>query len=427
MVKTDNLKDRCRVATNKEDDRFVGIKANVDEAIVYFPLGFQIPDSDEEIRNDILHLFNIIDEFKDTEEGILTIDNKESSDIVEFPLNAYLEVISYFMENGYYIESDPIYKTRVKGNISWSKTIKKQKPLIQENKDGSFSPIYTQFTVKEFTPNDNKEIIYINKHCVYESFKKLGWLFTSYVPPKPDGFLDKKRFLPVLYNKLANTFNDSEKKLFQAMIEILEKMDNYNNQKQQYFGTEKFEHIWERLIDNAFGIPNKENYYPRAKWILPQGEFKSELKHALQPDTIMKNGDEIYVLDAKYYKFGRTNDPSDLPKSSDVNKQITYAEFIPINNADVDENNIYNAFLMPYNKEKNKINSHANFVNVGEVVGDWKTNELNYEHIQGFLVDVKYLMYNYKGNKESRIFQLAEAIKTSCKNNREFYDKSKQF
>lgn len=256
-----NLSDRCIVATQEEDDRFVGIKADADDAFVSFPLGFEIADSDEEIRNDILHLFSIINEFKDTEEGILAIDNKESSDVVEFPLNAYLEVISYYMQNGYYIESDPIYKTRLKGSISWSKTIKNQKPFIQENSDGSFSPIYTQFTVKEFTPNENKEIIYINKHCVYESFKKLGWLFTSYLPPKPKGFLDKKRFLPVLYNKLANTFNDSEKKLFQAMIEILEKMDNRDNQIQSYFGTKKFEHIWERLIDNAFGIPNKEDYY----------------------------------------------------------------------------------------------------------------------------------------------------------------------
>lgn len=420
-----NLQDRCKVATQEDGDRFVGIEADADGAWIYFPLGYRKADSDEEIRNDILNLLYIINEFKDTEEGILAIDNKESSNIVEFPLNAYLEIISYFMQNGYYIESDPIYKTRNKGNISWSRTIKKQKPFIQENIDGSFSPIYTQFTVKEFTPNEDKEIIYINKHCVYESFKKLGWIFTSYVPPKPNGILDKKRFLPVLYNKLANTFNDSEKKLFQAMIEILEKMDNYDNRKQSYFGTENFEHIWERLIDNAFGIPNKEDYYPRAKWILPQGVFKSKLKHALKPDTIMKNADEIYVIDAKYYKYGRTNHPSDLPKSSDVNKQITYAEFIPINYEDIDENNIYNAFLMPYNKEKNKINSNENFVNVGEVVGDWRTNKLNYEHIQGFLVDVKYLMYNYKGNRESRILQLAEAIKTSCEKNREFYDKYK--
>ena len=41
-------------------------------------------------------------------------------------------------------------------------------------------------------------------------------------------------------------------------------------------------------------------------------------------------GDKYYVLDAKYYRYGVFPDlgPSALPHSSDINKQITYADFV---------------------------------------------------------------------------------------------------
>ena len=66
----------------------------MDDAIVYFPLGFQLSETDEEMRRDILHLFNILNEFKDEEEGLITKDDDSSSVSVEFPLNSYLEIIN---------------------------------------------------------------------------------------------------------------------------------------------------------------------------------------------------------------------------------------------------------------------------------------------------------------------------------------------
>lgn len=410
VVKDRNsLKNRCHVVTQEDDDIFVGIKVEVDNVVVNFPLGFQIAETDSEIRMDILNLLNILNEFKNKQEGVVATNNEESSNIVEFPLNAYLEIISYYMQYGYYMESNPTYKIRTNGKVNWPKTIKRIRPLLQENDDGSYSPIYLEYVVKEVTPNINSEIYYIHRHCVYESFKKLGWLFTSYIPPKPNGIIDKEKFLPILYNKLSTTFNDSEKKLFQAMIDMIERVDTSDNQRQYYFGTEDFAHVWEDLIDVAFGILNKADYYPRAEWNLPQGRINSDLKSPLRPDTIMIYQDKVYVIDAKYYKYGYTNNPFHLPGSVDVNKQITYAEFVK-NNKGVEAENIYNVFLMPFDKDGELLNSDDVYLNIGEVTGDWKTNESKYEHVQGILVDVKYLMDNYKRNKSSKILHLAKFI-----------------
>lgn len=52
-----NIKDHCHVNTNEDGDRFVGIKADTDDAMVYFPIGYQLPDEDKAIRNDIRHLY----------------------------------------------------------------------------------------------------------------------------------------------------------------------------------------------------------------------------------------------------------------------------------------------------------------------------------------------------------------------------------
>ena len=78
------------------------------------------------------------------------------------------------------------------------------------------------------------------------------------------------------------------------------------------------------MVDQAFGIADKEKYFPRTRWLLDYGRVKQ--KTPLQPDSIMIYGDKYYVLDSKLYKYGWTAVPDDLPNGPDINKQITYAE-----------------------------------------------------------------------------------------------------
>lgn len=48
-----NLKLRCHINENGDGDRFVGIKADSENAMVYFPMGYQLPESEEDIRQDM--------------------------------------------------------------------------------------------------------------------------------------------------------------------------------------------------------------------------------------------------------------------------------------------------------------------------------------------------------------------------------------
>ena len=429
MTKNNSLLKKCHDPSQDDGDRFVGIKYKDSDIHVYFPLGYKLSDNDNEVRKDIIRLLNILHKF-DKKERVIPIKKYDKPQSV-FPLNAYLEVIRYYMENGYYIETEPVYKTRDRGKINWPKTIKNQKPTLQKNSKGLYIPVYTDFTVRESNPNDNKEITYINQLCVYESFEKLGWIFTSYMPPKPAGYKETKRneeeykenkgkldnrsqtkrFLIILQKKLSNTNNDKKKILFQSMIDMLKYMEFNSDINNFFFGTETFENIWERLIDKAFGIEDKNKYFPKTEWHLLYG--KDHNFKPLEPDTIMIYEDKIYVIDAKYYRYGKTGNPDHLPSTSSINKQITYGEYVKEKKG----KDPFNAFLMPYNMHENPFELNGEFATIGEAISKWKSGNNKYEHIQGILVDTRFLMHNYE-NKKSNIIKLAKSIEDSFQRNK---------
>lgn len=424
MMPNNTLKNRIDVVTHDTEDPFVGIKADGGDALVYFPLGYKLSETDDEIRRDILQLLSILNDFKNTDEGSITEKNYDEMVNVDFPITAYMEIIRYYFENGYYTEVEPVYKTRERGKIDWSKTIKQQKPLLSLNSDNcTYSPVYTKFTVKLSTPDENKEITRIHQYCVRISFERIGWIFTSFMPPKPEGKFNDERSLALLRSKLSNTNNDNKKRLFQSMIEMLESIDENEPTNRYHFGIKKFAKIWEGLIEDVFGTEDKTEYYPRAHWKLLSRPKPYEPNQPLQPDSIMRpnNGGDYFVLDAKYYRYGVSADPAHLPQNADINKQITYAEYLEIGKKK-NPDNIYNAFLIPFNMGGEKFPSDKPFVNIGEAISKWRTNEKNYERIQAILVDTKFLMDSYRSKSTENIKELAKAIEHACSENNDLGD-----
>ena len=381
-----NIRDRCHVNTNDDGDSFVGVKADTDDAIIYFPIGYQLPANDDDLRVDINNLLGVLAAFM-KEDRVIEVSKFEAPRTVDFPMHAYLKVIRSFLRMGrYYIETDPQFRTDTKGKTSWPRTVREQRALVQKN--GSL--VFTNMTVRSVTPNANKQITQIHRFCVYEAFEKMGWLYVPFMPDKPGPHPGIKESIYILDKKLVATNDDVEQELFNAMRDMLVYIDERSSDKQYFFGTDFFENVWERMIDKAFGVEDKEQYFPRTCWLLDYGRDKE--KRPLQPDTIMIYGDKCYVLDAKLYRYGWDPKPEHLPNSADINKQITYGEYIEQTRRLPNEK-LYNAFIMPYNKENNLFMLNSNFGNIGEAVSDWKANVKNYERIQGIVVDTRYLMY----------------------------------
>ncbi len=282
--------------------------------------------------------------------------------------------------------------------------MKKNRPIIQTfNNKNSF--VYTRFQVKKEMINENELITAINKYCVHEAFSKFGFVFSSFMPSKFNLPTDKNYCIYLLENKLNNTFSDDKKILFQSMKNILLQDDNILDKTDFKFGTYHFYVVWERMIDKAFGIKNKEVYFPKTKWNLRRSNQNPD--YSLQPDSIMLFGDKIYILDAKYYKYGISGVASDLPSSTSIIKQIVYGEYAAKRET---KKEIYNVFLMPFNRFNNPLKLGNILENIGFANGEWRDNLKQYENIQGILMDTKFLMQNYNKKSNDLLKLLAKNV-----------------
>ena len=231
-----DIRTHCHINSNDDGDKFVGIKADSDNAMVYFPIGYELPETDAEIRTDIRHLIQVLAEFTTKDDRLLALNRFAAPQSVDFPINAFKSVIEYYFSIGgkYYVETETAYKTAAVGNQDWPKTVKAKMPFVQ-SKNGISSFVYTQFIVRSLTPNDTKLITQINKYCVYEAFERLGWLYVPYTIEKPGPHPDIKTSLAIVQGKLLGTNDDKKRVLFQAMKDMLEFMDEKTSDKQFYY------------------------------------------------------------------------------------------------------------------------------------------------------------------------------------------------
>ena len=75
---------------------------------------------------------------------------------------------------------------------------------------------------------------------------------------------------------------------------------------------------------------------------------KLNYKYPLEPDSTMRVGEDIFILDDKYYKYGITGKVDDLPDTRSIYKQIIYSEFIDHNKKfrTGSDMKIYNVFIL---------------------------------------------------------------------------------
>ena len=412
------LREHCFTSTSTEGDNFVGIRSDGDNLSIFFPLGYSIPSEDSILRRDIMNLILCLSKFSGARDATVVSRHIRTHETVDFPIQAYMDILSAYRNStsNLYTEREVRYQRgKTTGKVNWPRTIKNETPIWSNG-----SPFYLTRVTRQNFSNNETMIGLILEYCVYESYKKIGFLFPGTEPPKPRLTFDRALFTSAIMQKKDLVREDRVISLFDDVLAIINYLGDQHGFPQYYFGTDRFEYVWEKMIDFTFGEDDKESYFPHTSWHL-NGE--SRRNSALEPDTIMLFGDNIYVLDAKYYRYGYTGDAQHLPQSSSINKQITYGEYIA-SMADFRERFgenaiVYNAFLMPYSMVSHKFPSNGlaqTYRHIGEAVCDWKPEGKNeYEHVQGILIDVRTLMHNYVRHSETEMEKLAELISASTK------------
>lgn len=409
-----SLFDACSYnASLSEKDCFVGIKYENESLRINFPLGYKRASTEEELKKDVLNLIGVLSSLSDTNESFIQNQKIAHKENVVFPIHAYLYLIKDFLTSGYYFEKEVVYTKSSNGKANWAKTAKQVKPLLQDD-----SVFYTEFITRKVKHNENELISQIHQYCVWESFSKIGWLFSSFVPVKPHIKFNKSLFLSIIKTKLSQTFNEKTMLLFNYMIDVIEFLDKSSESKNFAYGTNEFEYIWESMVDSAFGEKNKTKYYPHCYWEIDGKKYSSDQlefkQSALRPDTIMitdkgTENQKTFVLDSKYYRYGESRQLNHLPMSGSIIKQIAYAEYIEKkeNRGELKHKSkaIYNAFIMPF--ESRKADENMKFV--GSARTDYKPGDKSYYKIKAILVDTKWLMENHNRN-DKMIKELAELI-----------------
>lgn len=422
-----HIREKCRVNTNRDADSFVGIRCENGDVSVNFPLGFRVSEDERGLRKDILLLIRTIGATTARKDSAILKTNR-TYDQTAFPVQAYMHVIADYYARGYYKEQETRHVVAGRGKIDWNRTIKTRKPYVDWNAGTKgtggtgkadageagapcikgASVFYLDFVTRKSAVNENELVTQIHKYCVYESFEKMGWLYTDAMPARPQVKYNGKLFKRAVREKLRDTFQDRNRALFRSMLAILEYEGNQEGNKDYRYGTWRFEYVWEALVDRAYGIADKREYFPRTKWKIGGKEFENA---CLEPDTIMVCQGDVYVLDAKYYKYGATSRPGDLPSTASIHKQITYGEYIAnqerFREIHGENFQVYNAFLMPFAAA----DETCPVVKIGEACADWKSGRHTYETVHGVLVDVKYLMKIGTRADEGEIGRLAGIIK----------------
>ena len=151
------------------------------------------------------------------------------------------------------------------------------------------------------------------------------------------------------------------------------------------------------MIDSIFGnTKDMRDFNPTAKWQLVRNNYKETKSSDLRPDTIIVTDDgSVFILDSKFYRFGFTGDERDLPETTSIQKQITYGDYIKRNVTKVEVKAIYNAFLLPYDKQRDVFRSEEDIQYIGFAKSTWKENRAGHEIIHTFLIDLNHVVKSW--------------------------------
>ena len=424
-------------STNEENNAFVGVRIRNDSIEFHYPESYDLSGIEnvstvkdiKAFRRDMIDILHTISLAKTRSSSMKRTENGVSS-TKNFTLMSYLWVIRDYLSNGIYRNTEKIYRNNAKGKINWKKTLSTQ-PIISNG-----NIIYNNLVVEV---NNDCDTVITEAHrlCVYDSIRNIGWLFgineKAFHVPTPTASLLKK-YINTIKIEIKKTFDDAKKLRLNHMLKVLSGIDDSKQVAEIVYGVDKYHYIYERMVDAIFGnIVDIKRYNPNASWFIMKGDSSYEKKDAspLRPDTIRihpePNPDPktylfdprtktAYVLDAKFYRYGTTADPDDLPETTSIQKQITYATHIETNIKQIERiEGIHNAFVLPYNKNSNAFGFSNNLEYIGFSKANWVGQQSD-GVVHAFLMDTKHLISswsqgNCKDDIDKLIFDIEEYVK----------------
>lgn len=400
-------------ATGKIDNQFVGIRISNNKIEFHYPETYVLSDNDDDLRKDILSILRTILLAKTKSNDMSSYNSKHIINN-EFPLSAYLWIISDYLVYGRYENRERVFEKGARGKINWKRTMHSNPAISNGN------VIYTELISEKKSQTDNL-LTEIYNFCVKKSVDSIGWLYSLSFDTNGINYyqlFNEKKYINAINDEMSHTFDDNKRIRLQNMKSIISGLDDdIINTKEIIFGVDSYEYVYEKMVDSMFShVDDIRIFYPTADWDLLI-EKESVKSTNLRPDTILIRDNNVYILDAKYYRYGTTFEIDDIPETTSIQKQITYGEYVKKVHEGV-YSDVYSAFVMPYSKttnlHKDKFNKNIEFI--GIATADWiESKKVNSRRIAGILVDTNFLINNYLKKDDANYDLITTTIKNNVK------------
>lgn len=386
------------LVSGQSDDSFVGLKFAENNVHLYHPESYSLDTSSlTNLRSDILKFLNT---FKLTDNKTNKSSNIYDRTIIgdKFALKSYIWLLKDYLSNGLYYSRDKSFKINQSGKINWKRTYQRQAFISKRT-------IFYRDIISELKHNNENIITEIHKFVLKTSVQYVGWLYglKVHIFQETNYQKEKKSFyVSILKSELNQTFDDLKKLRLTHMLKVINGLDQKDNNNELDYGLDNYYYIYEKMIDSLFSsVSDISQFYPKSVWYLKDYNNSPMNSSNLRPDTIFIQNQIAYIIDAKYYRYGFTKRLDDLPQTSSIQKQITYGDYI-LNNNLFGVKNVYNVFLIPFNKNSQKI-SNSILEHIGYAESNWRRNNLDIDQdnnlVHVFLIDLKFLIESwYKKN-----------------------------
>jgi|GEM_PF-2111961 len=294
------------------------------------------------------------------------------------------EIASDFFRYGIYSE-----RTRIKGRNSgkpdWKRTIQTEIPMISADGDVVYSELRTS---RSLDSHDNP-LSRIQAAILREILGAHSWWlegpagahrqlapFNAPIVPRALWANSLKSLLPGLY---ANRPVSLVKSLLRYLYETAqEKAGSF------LFGVEDFERVWEEMLRQVLpNVLNGKLNLPKPGYKMACGKVRFVSK-GLLPDIIVKKGNKIEILDAKYYD---ANSIGGMPGTPDISKQTIYE--LAIRSMFPKNLSISNAFVFPSSGRNKEAGYLKEFSDVEEAPQIYIDQFNSHEFLKAGIYDVE--------------------------------------
>lgn len=400
----------CIPVSGKIDNQFIGLRIENNEIEFHYPESYFLASDEIGLRRDIISILRTIALAKTISSDKSSYNSKRNNEYV-FPIKSFLWIINDYLTYGKYVNHEKEYKEGTDGKISWKRTLRSNPAISQGN------IVYTKIISEKKSQKDNllTEIYFF---CVQKAIDSIGWLYNLRFDSKGVDYyklFNQRKYTNAINDEMLHSFDDMKKLRLTNMKNIILGLDDaLITSKDIIYGVDSYDFVFEKMIDSMFSrVESKKDFYPNAFWELlyPIVTIPST---NLRPDTVVVKDKKVYILDAKYYRYGTTFLNGDLPDTTSIQKQITYGEYVKKVKEGVYVD-VYSAFMMPYskyeNQNKDKLNKDIEFIGIAKA--KWIDSKENDRKIAGILIDTKFLVDNWVKNCDQTLNELISLIEKS--------------